>query len=817
VQANKKAHSKRMESVEKTMKRGVSATLGNVVTCWRACFLRSQQKLKSELQVMKHVTSANKVLLGKVLMDWAHEAALDLTSVKARFAGSQENSVFGGEFAGDMGFGGDVQNGAQGGQAARKNVGRRTGKELSTMVSYYRGWLSLVVLRKNAEARKAGMIKEIMGDQTHHMETAFRAWEGAKLRQLLEKQVSEKELLKEQQARELQEIKENEKMARKYAMLKQFANSDRAGLEFAFHAWREIGHNLRHSRQHRDETRQRAEAAALRSMAANEQTLTAAVFMEWVRSAMRRKADERQELAKSSLQRQLLASRTTLLHQSITAWSTRASKAKSDRQRHDSVVARNLHRNTRTLLEEIVHGWAATKETQRLERARIELENTRALLKESQGNAEQARERRKMELAKHFRQSAEGLEKHCFMGWKNFLKNKRASAHNQAVGERMADKSKASLETEVFIAWWRQAIRQKSAASKERTRAGVARQLGNSVTVVLGSTWAGWQSFCEGQRRNKKRLQQSHAMAAKRMADLDEPLKMLALNALRHEMMEGRLQKAADSRCSSFKARALERDRSTGEQKAMWQDHGTMSRAYLGWRFMSSVSSVERLERKRLGRCATLGRSYAVKLRSRMQELRCIYSWLLATKTKQAVEKHKSDDGFLGDPPAFFVKPVMRSEPQGPAQLQLQDKVHHLRSTPRPRSAIAARSSSPTHGPVQHVEVEFAPEEFVEADQGEQAATAAAVAAAAAVSAPSSPQMRRESSPTRVTVRTAPANGTMSARDRYALASQAATSDGEYRRLLEQNRREIRENRLRRLLDGAFGRAEGCRSCHVTK
>jgi len=553
---------------------------------------------------------------------------------------------------------------------------------------------------------------------------------------------------------------------------------------------------LQQQRKHRDETRQRSEAAALRSMATSDQHLTAAVFAAWNRSAMRHKAEERQELAKSSLQRQLLASRTTLLHQSISAWSTAAAKAKSDRKRHDSIVGRNLHRNTRTLLTECVHGWAATKESLRLERARIELEGMRAMLKESKSSAEQARERRKLEFAKHFQENAAGLEKLCFTGWRDVLKNKRAAAHNTAVGSRMAEKTAASLQIEVLTAWWRQAVRQKTTAAKERTRAGVARQLGNSVHVVLGSAWGAWHTFLEGERRSKQRLQQSHQMAAKRMADLDEPLVLLTFNALRHQMMEGRVTKAAEARCAAFKTRAMARDSSSGQQKAHWQDENSMSRAYLGWRFMASVSGVERLERKRLGRLATLGRAYAVKLRSRMQELRCIYSWLLAIKTKPPVENHdKHDSGFLADPPSFFVKPVMRPEPAG--LLQLHDQVH-FPTSPRPKSAGLLR---PTPQPFQQLEVELAPEEFVEAGERQDSATVATAAAAAAAaalnfSAPPSPQAgRTASNPTRFTVTTSPAKGTLSARDRYALASQAATSDGEYRRLLEENRREIRENR----------------------
>jgi len=82
--------------------------------------------------------------------------------------------------------------------------------------------------------------------------------------------------------------------------------------------------------------------------------------------------------------------------------------------------------------------------------------------------------------------------------------------------------------------------------------------------------------------------------------------------------------------------------------------------------------------------------------------------------------------------------------------------------------------------------------------QAEESQAAVRVVAAAAASLdlgfpPGEPLIQRGIPVVAVTASNA--CPTLLPHDRYALASQAAVSDGEYRRLLEHNRREIRETR----------------------
>ncbi|CAE8636743.1 unnamed protein product, partial [Polarella glacialis] len=208
------------------------------------------------------------------------------------------------------------------------------------------------------------------------------------------------------------------------------------------------------------------------------------------------------------------------------------------------------------------------------------------------------------------------------------------------------------------------------------------------------------------------------------------------------------------------------------------------------------------LERRRLGRCAGLGRAYAIKLRGRAQKLRCFYHWLLAIFLRLPRCPPASEElvftpmggrgAFLKDPPAFFVKP-MAAKAEAEGQLQLLPTL----KTPQHQGGAQARFQvfSTVQGLSDRSEWESS---SLAPTQAEESQAAVRVVAAAAASLdlgfpPGEPLLQRGIPVVAVTASNA--CPTLLPHDRYALASQAAVSDGEYRRLLEHNRREIRETR----------------------
>jgi len=150
-------------------------------------------------------------------------------------------------------------------------------------------------------------------------------------------------------------------------------------------------------------------------------------------------------------------------------------------------------------------------------------------------------------------------------------------------------------------------------------------------------------------------------------------------------------------------------------------------------------------------RCQCLGRAIIVKLQRRIYEQRFLYRWLWVCPPKP---REIEFSPFSKDPPTFYVKPVGLDSrwSQAPHPPAIADRQHYQYQHGRPVSASLTKEST------------------------EQTAIVAS------------------SNETEV------ASGTfdqLGNSDRLALASRAMTSDYEYRRLFEQNRREIRDGPAR--------------------
>lgn len=665
----------------------------------------------------------------------------------------------------------------------------------------FQAWHMLPVIRKEHEAQKQLKLKEIFGDQSRLLHDTISEWFANVSQDRLKRKVEETENLKVAQARELEEMRRKAKEEKKNAILRQLAGSLHAACGNVLAAWKGILDSEKKSRELRQATCVRAEHAALRAAQESMKSAFGACWAAWVKASMETRAHKRQELAKSSLQRQLIASEEHLRGVCIASWQQWTHKAKMDKQRNWAVVNTFDQNSKKQLLLFSMKSWIKATEDAKCHKLQSDLENTRMLLQQSQDAAAQARQRGKSEAIRRLMQRGSSLTKSILTAWKAVIKAMRAAHHNEAVGTRLANKNSLELQMEVFMMWSRQAMHIRSTRLKERTKMTIKRQISSVRQQILGACIAGWVSALQAWHVRMQRKEQGLLVAKRRALSQEEPLLLLCFDALRSEAAEARQRHQFEGVLGRQRARAKHAAHSAVEKALAESERAGVARFLLAWRLLSWVQTTVQLERRRLARCTSMTRSFAVKTRSRMQEIRCLYRWLLAIYLRDAwPEKYGTSTGvFLNkEPPTFFVKPVA-------ARANKQDAIQlHMRTPGSPCQRVTSLSPVGSSERIQIWKAQTDAPTSLDVPEASAQGTvaAAAVAVASALSATEDGGAAEGSCSSAVPLRAAEerwagsgTGSTLGPNDRYTLASQAATSDGAYRRLLEHNKGQIRESR----------------------
>ncbi|CAJ1408213.1 unnamed protein product [Effrenium voratum] len=722
--AQRAAQAQRLQSVQKTVAVGLQAGLASIWAAWRQCMDTKRRKQKVEQHMSGLMRSQQEKGLGHFLLLW------NMGAVKRKFLKLQAVVL-------------SHRRGRDRALAAIRWLEGRTKQQLAGL---FFPWLRQVAGWREKRQAKARYLSLVDCCNLQQQGFWLHAWRGAVREMHHERCRAEMENLKAEHQEQLQRQKEEQIGSRREALKKHFAGSMENLRANSFAAWRDFLIACREEQRLRDAAKQRGELAAQRAAVGLLQSLQAGCFGAWADFQKRQKAESRQNLATSLVQRQLNSSRENFLSLAFGGW-LQILKQRGQTARHDAVARRAFARCARASLSQCFAEWRETVRRERLQHLTTELARAKSALRMFENELEQAKERRRCELAGRFMSTSSSMQQQFFQVWKKLVEENIRKAARSAVALRMACKGDQALKVEVFSAWVRQAARERAEQARQRSRQQVLRQLGLSSAGSLSAAVGAWKSFLQARRGAKERLKRGHAIAARRIAELEEPLLALGFAGFRGVVAAARVQQAADARCSHFRSRVVRCDRSFAEKAAAMHNCACLSRSLLLWRLLASVRCAVSFERRKLARTSGLGKATAVRLRHRIHQLRVMWAWLMSSKLKPWERP-------------FLVKPLK----EAPLALPM--------GSPRARSP--------------QVQVFTSRVEPLEAEMDQESAAAAAAAAWVR-------EASRSPSPTRFRVTTSPTR--LQQGERYTLASKAATSEGDYRQLLEHNRRQIREQR----------------------
>eukprot|EP00933_Yihiella_yeosuensis_P014598 TRINITY_DN13021_c0_g1_i2.p1 TRINITY_DN13021_c0_g1~~TRINITY_DN13021_c0_g1_i2.p1 ORF type:complete len:566 (-),score=78.40 TRINITY_DN13021_c0_g1_i2:243-1940(-) len=513
-------------------------------------------------------------------------------------------------------------------------------------------------------------------------------------------------------------------------------------------------------------------------------------------------------------------------------------------------IMRDMEKDRFAFISSVYWNWLATFRTEKKLRAlETELESMKQRL-------HRAEESRQNDLMKHFAEVLRGCLCVAFQSWAKLVVDHQKSNRAADTAKRLVGSSTNGLISFIFNHWKLLTVENSRHRGLQRAKALVQRQISVATDRLRAAVLAAWLNVVSLSRLRRAQKSQNLRIAKKLVLSYDASLLTSSLAAFAALLSEAKLTKTADARYSELRSRAYHKSRNSAERNRLRLDAAFLAEGFLAWQWMHAVQKSVILERRRLGRCAMKGRAFAIKLRHHLLLLRCLVNWKFALFLRPEIYMQPSTRcAFLNQPPAFVVTPSLIG-PGGKAIVQLNHQnTSRLNgdlqfTVTSPRSAKSAWTISQVPGASQHLNApnrfsvqtptvkelegdedgldgqtvdenpgprDAEPEDAEAEVEAEETAVAVAAATAAiqAHPAPSSsfpkPQPHAPLSPnsgsfTRpkkttftVTTTESPSQGgppSLSRPERYALASKAAVSDGEYRRLLELNRQEIRDTRL---------------------
>jgi len=257
--------------------------------------------------------------------------------------------------------------------------------------------------------------------------------------------------------------------------------------------------------------------------------------------------------------------------------------------------------------------------------------------------------------------------------------------------------------------------------------------------------------------------------------------------------LSGRAGAKLEDKWISARSRASAQSRMAAERVGTQLDVILLLQCIAGWRLGACMEAMESSDSRRFRRCSSLGRICLIRLRGRLQQQAAWLRWSLYCRMKpraplislqgtQAKGVQVAPD-FCAEPPKFFVRPVSvgnwpiaHISSVHEASTEVSSGRQHAWEVP-PQRSLQLQVTNSTSGP---------PASERQEDEAVTAARAAMAAAATTTTATTcSPALANSAS----------ARALLAPAERYKLANNATVSDGDYRKLLEHNRREIRENR----------------------
>lgn len=480
---------------------------------------------------------------------------------------------------------------------------------------------------------------------------------------------------------------------------------------------------------------------------------------------------EKEELREKHVRERLQKYSSLLGHmqgQCFSAWKA-ATEDSRDRERRQQRLKRSFFNATAALLENVIQSWLQQTRDNRLNRRRQEM----------------LREQKLREVSRILRTGQQqGVEIYCIMqAWHHVMVHHRHGEHQRARAMEAVARMTSDQLGLAFTAWLA-ACKAQRATEAQRFQA-VQKTVMMGLQANLQTVWAAWARGME-QRKHKQRLAQQIFASQQQLVQLsfnawqqgskqskgqghrsDSVAQRAFAKTLRSSISDTFVEWKDFTRRERLRVLKAQVSRAQATLKSMGalkvkaatqQDLGCLSRTLLCWRLLAAEQSAISKERRKLAKVAGLGRASAVRLHGRLVQQRAMLAWLMITKVRPLIER----------PGTFIVKSL---QPQAclalPSPVQVYTSVE---AVDEPMTLQVEASPVPPGSPAKEPD------------------SAAAAAAAAAWLQAESPSPRR-----RFRVTTSPTR--CRSNERYTLACKAATNDGDYRQLLEQHRREIREQR----------------------
>jgi hypothetical protein len=341
----------------------------------------------------------------------------------------------------------------------------------------------------------------------------------------------------------------------------------------------------------------------------------------------------------------------------------------------------------------------------------------------------------------------------------------KANANKMTAMTKQLQRQLQGAERQCFGAW-RSAVKA-SIAKKQKILVG-SRMAANSASASVSAVFSVWframsagkqQALCnklqDADASTKRRRERAQAVRGTAIVRSERALQSRLVLAWHSIAQKGRLKRAV-----------LRHSRAAGVRIAILRNRRILAEAFIGWLVVLTMRSWT------AGRntLMSIHRVYILRMRSLLLQERCFRSWMRAVPLKpfiapalQRVPGWLTDSSFLKDPPQIFMRPIL-----GTDRLEMTCPVVRRNRSLSPPSYRRPEIRSATVSPRNN---------------------------AATYELHEGPQDPNNSEVMPCPIAIDPTRAHLAPGERYVLATRAMTSDVEFKRLLEHNRREIKEQR----------------------
>jgi len=516
-----------------------------------------------------------------------------------------------------------------------------------------------------------------------------------------------------------------------------------------------------------------------------------------------------------------------------------AAEQKAIKQQHSKVAGHMIAQNAQGLLFGIFAAWMRDAAHSKQERIKLELEGYASACRQQMeenvlSSADSAKDQHNKKIAavaKQLEHAMRGGLQTAVSSWHQLVEKekqfKEVKKKNMAAMHRKAMGMDGELEGAVFNAWQRQWMVDKQESFREKmkkeqeekgsqskhqrfaSREAFSKNQEQSQVQTKTMVLRTWRSLADTGQLNKKKKTQAEHIAARMISGAGGALLTMIVGDWHAVVTEEHTAKATKEREAAEREKILRNSRSGSEQLFNRNWRVMYARIITAWRLSSMMDSQQKFGMGLLHGAQGKDRNYILHLQMKIAQTKFLYSWLRCIALKpfevNGGPGNKKSPDFMKDPPALYVRPIIRSI-HGQNEMVVQwdgsdnQKPAILRDTQldpttpegptRPQSAGPARRPEATSCQTTRYQVNTSA-----ASPGGGSLTIAPVTVA----------------PTAMigaNVSTASSKG-LAPGERFVLANQAMTSDTHYRSLLEHNKREIRES------GGLTGNLAGARGANT--